>query len=152
MIRGSWLPAVLLLASCAGSEIQEVPAPGNLALELFEIAREEDPAPERLDALFELGHDDRLRAELGDALELLAVAVDPQIVRVEPMAGPGKTAVDLVAGLPGGGSADYSVQFAEREGVWKIVWFDGPGVDWPTRSRGRDEGLSSSPAPGGGSG
>ena len=117
------LPALLLLASCAGGEVREVPLPDRLALELFEIAREEDPAPDRIDALFDLGQDDRLRA-----------------------------AVDLVASLPGGGSADYSVQLTERDGSWKIVWFNGPGVDWPERRPARGEGLSSSPAPGGASG
>jgi hypothetical protein len=141
------LIALCLTTGCATERETPVTGPGASALELFEVAGLPERSPERLEALFELGQDDRRRAELGDALDRVAQARRPQIILVETMAESGKTAIDLTAELEGGGFAEFSVQLQGAGEEWKIVWFQGPGIDWPRQRRPRGDGLTTSTPP-----
>ncbi len=141
------LVALGLTAGCAMERETPAVGPDASALELFELAGLPDRPPERLEALFALGPDERLRAELGDALDRLAAARRPRVTLVETMVESGKTVVDLTAEFDGGASGEFSVQLQGADDVWKIVWFQGPGVDWPRQPRRRGDGLTSSTPP-----
>ena len=144
--RLSLLLAAAVAVGCAG-EAPPAPDPAEAAVvELFALAAEPDPTPERIAALF-----GRLSGgvppQLFDSLAALTDAGRPVVVRREELTGLDRVVFDLEAALPGGGTADYSVQVesdAEAAGRWRVVWFQGPGVAWPRHGRAGD-GLSSSP-------
>ncbi len=148
MTRRRPLPAVLLLVLLAGCRGAAPPAEVAPALALFGLAGPEDPGRAELAQVIDdslLEHDN---PALLDALDRLPQAAPPEILRVEPLPGLGRVAVDLRAALPGGASADYSVQTALRaDGAWRVVWFQGPGVDWPGRPAPRGAGPGSSAVP-----
>lgn len=139
------LLAVLALGACPAPG---PPAPQELALRLFELARQEDPAPQQLAVCFGPIPDESARAALLDALEPLAAASAPRVVALERLPDLGLVVVDVTATLRGEGAADYSVhlQGSAEEG-WTVRWFRGPGVEWPRASRPGGQGLTSSPPP-----
>ena len=131
---------------CAPSPEPVDPA-AAAALELFELAALAERPPQRIKRRFELAGDESLRAELGDALDRVTAVEAPQVTLVQHMPASGRTVVDLTASWPGGGSAEYSVQLEGAGEEWTIVWFQGPGIDWPRRPRSRGDGLSTSTPP-----
>ena len=55
---------------------------------------------------------------------------------------------DLQATLDGGGTESFTVQTElGDDGTWWVVWFGGPDLEWPVRTRRRDAGMSSSAPP-----
>jgi hypothetical protein len=125
------------------------PEPARVARELFVVARTELSDEGLIDRLFDIDREDRRRAALYDALEELARSGEPEVVRIEPLGGADHVVVDLVSRLPGGGEASFSVELHSTDDeTWIVGWFDGPGIEWPPPQRRRDQGLSTSPAPG----
>ena len=83
-----------------------------------------------------------------DALEALRPVDEVAVQRVEPLEGLDRVAVELTAPLQGGGQAHYSVQLADLgDDTWVILWFHGPGVEWPSHRRPRGDGLTVSSPP-----
>jgi hypothetical protein len=146
-----WLagPFVLLAACGGGGDVGPADTdPAAAALRLFELAPADEPTDEQLRALFEPAPDDDGRAALLDALGALGTTT-PRVVEVVQPAGPADAFVDLAARLPSGGEARFSVRLRAAEpGSWRVIWFQGPGVEWPPRSTRRGDGLSSSAPPG----
>jgi hypothetical protein len=146
---GALVVALLCLAGggCGRGE-RDSTGPGPAALRLFDLARGEEPGPDRLGASFDPvpGEDDR--AALLDALSALAPAREPRVVQITRTGGPDDAFVDLEADLAGGGLARYSVRLAEvGPDDWRVRWFQGPGVDWPPFAAGPGEGSRSSAPP-----
>lgn len=136
------------LAACSNPAPSEQAGPTGLALRLFELARQGEPAEQQLAECFGPLPDDTSRAALLDALELLAEATTPRVLAEERVAGLALTVVDLTAALPGEGSADYSVHLeGSPEEGWTIRWFRGPGVEWPRQRGPLGQGLTSSAPP-----
>jgi len=132
----------LLVTACT-SESDPLTEPDGAVLRLFELAGE---SPRELEALFGPLDDARVLAALGDALDELARAGRPEIVAVEPLDVARKTAVDVVAQLPGGGQAGYTVQLEMGpDGRYRVVWLGGPGVEWPLAQQGRGDPLTTQP-------
>ena len=140
---------VLVMLTACGEEGPIEPAgPEQTALQLFELARSEEPSDELIAALFGAGLDERERAALFEALDALSTASTVEAVGSEALEGLNRVAVDLLAGLPAGGTARYSVQLEpSAQGEWRILWFQGPGVEWPRRKRPRGTGLTTSALP-----
>ena len=141
---------LLLLAGATACEDEgRTPrSPGAAALELFRLARQTEPDAERVDRLFGPPADAGRRAALHDALELLADVSEPRVLTALALEDGGRrVAVDLEAGLPGSGSARFSVVVEHVATEWRVTWFQGPGVGWPPAPRRRDAGLSTSPPP-----
>ena len=144
--RPAVLLALALLSGCAG----ETDPAAAAALELFELAQGADPGPEVLAVRFDPPPgDERDQALLLDALASLAALPVPHVVGVErPPGEPEDAFVDLESTLAGGGLARFTVRLAAGEdGLWRVGWFQGPGVAWPPRGRVRNEGLTSSAIP-----
>ena len=56
--------------------------------------------------------------------------------------------VDLEARIEGEGSAGFSARLrSDGEAAWRVVWFHGPGLEWPVHAA-RGDGLSQSAPPG----
>ncbi len=126
---------------------EPVTEPAATALRLFEAASS-DPAPEQVDGLFGPVEEGLSRATLLDSMAELARAGSPEVTDVVELAELATFAVDLVARLPGGGTARYSVQVvAEEDGSYRVRWFQGPGVEWPSQARRRGPGLTTSNPP-----
>lgn len=142
--------AVAALAACGGAtpELTTKPPanPTETVLALFELARLDEPAPERVDGLFGSMEDERIRAALLDAVEALRPAGSLEIVDSYPMDDLLRVSFDLEGRLPGGGTARYSVQLDTSTQSGTIIWFSGPGVEWPDRKP-RGPGLSTSAPP-----
>jgi hypothetical protein len=155
--RALWILLSVGMIACAPPGPPATPS--EAALRVFQIASEPHPAPETLDLLFAAGGDegdaalsDDQRGALLDALEQLGEATALRVNTVEPLEGSSVTAVDLSGDLAGGGSADYSVHVTARaDGSFGVIWLAGPGVDWPSRHRGRGTGLTTSTPPTGSS-
>ncbi len=146
--RGLILIALLAgLPSCGPDEPATAEA---VALELFVLARQEEPDGERVDALFGPIDGERERAELLDAMGLLRTEGSPVILDSYTL--DERLGFDLEARLPSDGAARYSVLVDITSPPGEIVWFNGPGVEWPERGRdGTGLSTSSPPAvPGGG--
>ncbi|HKQ62305.1 MAG TPA: hypothetical protein VJS92_13520, partial [Candidatus Polarisedimenticolaceae bacterium] len=80
----------------------------------------------------------------------LRPALDPRIDAVRALPGLERTAVDLSAGLAGGGRAGYMMQLERLpQDVWRVEWLAGPGVAWPPPRASKGDGLTSSAPPGG---
>lgn len=145
--RGApWLlAAVACLAGCAKSEPPEPPA-ARAARSLFELAHDTDPSEERLRELFDADALDSPRPALLDALDVLAATAATGTVRLTELSGPDEIVADVEAELDGGGSAVFSVQLRHGDAdSWRVRWFQGPGIEWPARPAGRDDGLSARP-------
>jgi len=131
--RAVALGALLLAVACAGDPLAP---PETAAQELFRLARDPDRSDAALQRLIGPERDPERLAALGDALDALARIERVEIVGVEPLAGLERTAIDLRATLPGGGAATISVQVETRPGETpRLVWFQGPGVEWPPAAR-----------------
>ena len=103
------------------------------------------PDEPRLREWFVLGRDEDRKTALLDALDALAAIFDPTVTAVEPLPETEGAIVDIRGSLRGGGTALYSVQVEPDErGGWRIGWFAGPGVEWPTPGQRRDGGLTTS--------
>ena len=141
---------VAALAACGGATPEPTtkpPAtPTETVLALFELARLDEPASERVDGLFGSMEDERVRAALLDAIEALRPADEVEIVDTYPMDDLIRMSFDLEGRLPGGGTASYSVQLDTSTEAGAIVWFSGPGVEWPDRKP-LGPGLSTSAPP-----
>ncbi len=137
--------ALAALVGCA----PEPPTRAGAVLELFELAHIDEPLAERVDGLFGNVEDEQARAALLDAIQALRPVGEVEIVETYPMDDLVRVSFDLVGQLPGGGVARYSVQLDTATEPGTIVWFSGPGVEWPDR-RPRGSGLSTSAPPGGG--
>ena len=147
------LPLLLAPSGCGRTTSEPVSSAEAATLELFRLARLGDAERGAPDAPFDSGLTDDGRAALYDALDLLALDEQPEVVSVESLPEVGRTAVDLSAALAGGGAASYSVQLEQiAEETWIVRWFQGPGVEWPSSRKGRDSGLTSSPPPDGADG
>ena len=145
---GLALLTVALLAGCRGA-VPGPPAPASPAervLEFFELVRLDEPAAERIDDFFGRVDDEQARAALLDAIEALRPVNEVEIVETYRLDGLGRESFDLLGALPGGGTARYSIQLDTSIEAGRIVWFSGPGVEWPQR-RGRGPGLSTSAPP-----
>jgi hypothetical protein len=135
------------LAACRATPDPDA-GPSRAALRLFELARVEDPTDEQLGRLVDPVPRDGALASFLDALSGLGTAADPEVIAVSRPEGPEDAFVDLAAELPGGGSARFSVRLrASGAETWRVSWFQGPGVEWPTSRAGRDQGLSTSAPP-----
>ena len=141
---------VAALTACGGATSESTtkpPAtPNETVLELFELAGHGEPAPERVDDLFGIMEDERVRAALLDAIQALQPGGKVRIVDIYPMDDLFRTSFDLEGRLPGGGTALYSVQLDTSTEAGAIVWFSGPGVEWPDHKP-RGPGLSTSAPP-----
>jgi len=117
------------------------------ALSVFDLARATDPEPADLQRVMDASLIEADRSSALEALAALSSASGPRVVAAIPLVGVGRTAVDVAADLPGGGSARYAFQVeAGPDDGWRIVSIHAPGIDWPSRSR-TGSGLSvSSPA------
>jgi hypothetical protein len=152
--RGRTAIAAILLAVACRCESdrhgrEAVPrSPEEAALRVFELARAPDPDLADLKLVMSASLIDEDRAAAFEALAALGNASRPEVLAKVPLTGVDRTALDLGADLPGGGSARYSFQAeADPEGGWRIVSILAPGIDWPPRSR-KGSGLSVS-SPGG---
>jgi len=141
----------LALAALAACACTERPAPGedptDTAARVFELAAESPRTARRISALFGEPGDDRRRAALGDALDALETTGAPVLVEVVALESDARLAIDFRAPLTGDAEGFYSVHVERSEsGLWTVRWFQGPGVEWPDRSR-RGDGLTTSNAP-----
>lgn len=145
--RAGGIPAVFLLLAalgCGGDAAPEHPA-ARVALDVFELARLDEPSEEQL-GLFEADTSLAARAALLDALDGLALSTAPRLLAVQE-AGGDEAFVDFAAALDGGGEALFTVRVRSTgPDSWRVTWFQGPGVEWPERSTAGD-GLSSSNPP-----
>ena len=143
------LPGLLLAAACGGPE-PDPQNPASVAVHLFALAGRE-PAFEELAATFDAKTLEAWQGPLLDnldALSRLGASEPPEVLGVDRVPGTPEAYVDLAAELPGRGRADCSVLLRSTgETGWRIVWFQGPGIEWPPRSR-RDAGLTTSAPPG----
>ena len=85
---------------------------------------------------------------LFDALDALREIVSPRIVAAERLDDLDRWAIDIEGALPGPSLAAFSVQVEPADdGTWRVVWFAGPGVEWPRRGPALGDGLASSTPP-----
>ncbi|NIM00309.1 MAG: hypothetical protein GTN89_05235 [Acidobacteria bacterium] len=147
--------ALLVLPGCGGEPDPYAPPATreDTVLAMFALTRVNHEAePQSLERLFGTITDEQQRAALLDAIDALAPADEIEIVETYPMDDLVRESFDLVGRLPGGGVARFSVQIDTSTEPGRIVWFSGPGVEWPARKR-RGPGLSTSapptPPPGG---
>ena len=147
--RRALLLGVLLVVSARCSEIVEEPAEGpeQLARQLFDLARHDEPSAEELERLVEIAPGRRTRTALLEALDLLGRLPPPRVEAIVPLAGLDRVAVDLIIEGPEGGSSRCSVQLGKSTGEWKVLWFAGPGFSWPAYST-MGNGLATRPSPG----
>jgi hypothetical protein len=108
------------------------------------MAAQKEPNAGRVDALFGNIEDARERAALFDAIRFLQIEGSPVIVDSYPL--DERWGFDLEVRLPSDGAARYSVLVDPTDPPGKIVWFSGPGIEWPERRR-RGTGLSTSAPP-----
>jgi len=117
-------------------------------MQLVALARPEGPISGEISLVLAAMREDFDRPALAAALKALVPAESARVVAVEPLEVAGKTAVDIEARLPGGGTALCSAQAARGpDGTWRVVWFETPSGSWPARRPGPGEGLTSSAPP-----
>ena len=144
--RLGWIATLVLLVAAVGCGQSAAPPEQVAALRVFGLA---DAAPANLDcgSGSTSARTRVVRPPSLDALDALASIVDPEVTGVEPLPETNRAIVDILGILPDGGTALYSVQVERDEaGAWRIGWFAGPGMEWPTPGRRRDEGLTTSGA------
>lgn len=146
---------VLLLAAMAtacGDDPHTPPeedGPQAAAMRLFQVAEIDLDDPESWDRVLEtVRAGDRDTASLLDALESLRGVERVRIVEAEALEEPGRWIVDIEGELPGPSLAEFGVEAAETSDGWRVVWFHGPGVEWPGHPSGRDPSLTTSRPPG----
>ncbi len=119
--------------------------PEQVAISVFELARDEELDGPAAESLFGEGISDSRLAGLLDSVAALARFEHPEIQGIQAIGGDAGI-VDVTATTPGGGTAAFSFQVEgnETEG-FRVTWFAGPGIEWPPSRRRRGDGLSSSP-------
>jgi len=143
--------AVAGAVACSGGDQppatpRPLETPGDVVLALFALSSHDDPSTARVDELFGSLDDEYARAALLDAVVELHSADTVEIVGSYPMKDLTRMGFDLEGSLAGGGSASFSVQVNTSTKPGTIVWFSGPGVEWPER-RSKGSGLSTSAPP-----
>lgn len=140
------LLGLAVVVGCSGPE-PDPNDPGAVALHLFtRAANAPDPA-ELLEIFDPDGLADR-KVPLLDTLDVIAGSSSPELLGVDIGPDSDEAFVDLAVELPGEGRAVYSVKLRRLEEFgWRIAWFQGPGVEWPTAGR-RGAGLTTSAPPG----
>jgi len=127
------LLGLLALAGCSAPE-PDAHDPESVALRLFALpaaASTVDPLAAVFDPLQLSGG----RADLLDALDGLAAPATPTVLGMQTAPEGAEAFVDLEVELPGSGRAVYNVKLRRLgEQGWRIAWFQGPGVEWPTRN------------------
>ena len=123
-----------------------VPAgPEEAALDLFRLALLDRPTDAELLQVIEASTPRPEMATLRVALDGLRRTSSPRVVSAEILPGVGRAAIELEAIQAEGGTARYSAQLARRsDGMWRVVWFQGPGGAWPPGRGAPGEGLSTS--------
>ncbi len=115
---------------------------------MLALARPGGAAAEEIALVLAPGPQGPDRPALAAALSALAVAESARVVKAEALEVAGKTAVDVEARLPGGGTVTFSVQAVRRpDGTWRVVWIGTPSGSWPARRAVPGEGLTSSAPP-----
>jgi hypothetical protein len=123
-------------------------SPEAAAVELFALARLPVPPKDSESGLLAAGPKDMERPALAAALRALAPAQSPRVIAVAPLDVAERTAVDLEARLPGGGTLRCSVQVLRlADGTWRVAWFETPSGSWPRHRAGPGDGLTSSSPP-----
>jgi hypothetical protein len=147
----SLIPALLLVGT-VGCGPGETPVTESttesVALGLFELAFEDDPEPVRVESVFGVVADDPAYAALLDAVRVLRegrAGHGPEIVATYLMEDGNRTGFDLEGPVGDGGSARYSVLLDTTTYPGKIVWFSGPGIEWPEQQRKGPGILTSAP-------
>ena len=117
-------------------------------MELFALARLPAPPRDGVSDVLAARPEGMERPALAAALRALAPAESPRAIAVEPLAVAERTAVDIEARLPGGGTLRCSAQTVRLpDGTWRVAWFETPSGSWPRHRVGPGEGLTSSSAP-----
>jgi hypothetical protein len=140
--------ALLGVAACRAPGRPEPTTPTDpeaAARSVFDLAREGEPTPQAVDALFGPVVDELERATLLDALDALGPTDQARIVDRQAEPGEGAIVFDVVAALHGGGEAGFSVGVVAVGEGWRVRWFHGPGVQWPRARPPAGEGLSALP-------
>ncbi len=145
---GPALVGLALLAACSPAD-----SPGQTpdrepeeraALALFTLAGQLDIDEPLLQSTVREDLIERDRTALLDALGELHGDTAPQITGIEAMIPDDRRMVLLERPLADEGLAAFRV-LTERQAddAWRVVWFAGPGIEWPAPSL-SGEGLSSS--------
>ena len=148
----SLLPAALAILALAGCKDPEPPpaldsTPESATLALLEAQTEENQVAAPWAQLFTSTTDDS-RVELLEAIDAIPVIESAQVTHIDLDPDGLEAYVDLEALLPGGGMATFSARLrAESEAQWRIIWFQGPALEWPIH-RAKGEGLTQSAPPG----
>jgi len=146
-----WLLAVSL--ACRGG----APAPGRIAapsgpeetaLDIFRLATLDRPTDTELLQVVDCSPPRPEFTSLRIALDGLRRTSNPRVLSAEILPGVGRTAFEIEATQAEGGTARYSAQVERRsDGMWRVVWFQGPDGAWPPPRTTLGEGLSISAPP-----
>lgn len=160
MRRGSRLAAIVTACAMAiacggGPGVPERPASANdtpegAALSLFALASRshEDGEVTAADQVVDPTLISRDPGALFDALDALREVEDLRVVAAERLDDLDRWAIDLEGALAGSALTAFSAQVEPADdGTWRVVWFAGPGVEWPRRAPPRGDGLASSEPP-----
>jgi len=141
------LLGVAPLLHCGDSEPDEIPprTAAEQTLRLLELADGGELAPASVEELFDLPEDETESALLFDSIQQLASTGTVRVVAETELAELNRWAVDLERDADNVVST-YSVQLDTLSTPAQIVWFSGPGIEWPERRR-RGDGLSTSATP-----
>ena len=136
--------ALAALTGCSGpaeeaEPLEPRPPEEAAALALFEMAALLDADEEKLRSTVREDLIESDRTALLDAISRLQGESLPSVQGVETMIPDDRQMITLEAELADGGLAEFRV--AEEQ--WRVVWFSGPGIEWPA-PRIRGDGLSSS--------
>jgi hypothetical protein len=141
---------LLLLAACGGSD-ESAPVdatPEGAARALLAARTTEDGIAEPWDTLFDPPNEGST-TDLLQALEALPATEEVRILTVELSDDGNEAFVDMEARIEGEGTAGFSARLRAREpSRWRVIWFHGPGLEWPVHAA-RGDGLSQSAPPGG---
>jgi len=139
---------VLALAGCKEPTPPAVnSSPETTALALLDAYAEDDQVAAPWDQLFG-GLTEDSKVELLEAIDAIPTIESAQVTHVDLDPEGLEAYVDLEALLPGGGMATFSARLrAESEAQWRIIWFQGPALEWPIH-RAKGDGLSQSAPPG----
>ena len=141
----------LAFVACGGGEEDPPRDPIDAQLwQLFDVVNAGDLQPDSLEPLFVLPSDEQELAELFDSADLLAGEGELSVVQRDALETIDRIAVDLRR-TSDGREEQFSFQLEGAPEAAKIVWFSGPGVEWPRRTR-RGDGLSTSAPPESGDG
>jgi hypothetical protein len=122
-------------------------SPEVAALALLEARVVDDRIADPWNVLFD-EVSDASTIDLLEAIEALPTVVASRVTRVDLDLEGREAFVDMDGELPGGGSATFSVRLrCDPEARWRIVWFQGPALEWPLHTA-KGDGLSQSAPPG----